>query len=68
MKIKGLGSAERSRGSRPAPGGESLTAAALRTKKKITTAAWCVGNSLTLGSFIWTVDRFAAWQRRKFGR
>ncbi|MEQ1869430.1 MAG: ABC transporter ATP-binding protein [Vicinamibacterales bacterium] len=49
MKIKGLGGAERSRGSRPAPDGESLTAAAVRTKKKITTGAWEEARAL-----IWT--------------
>lgn len=65
MKIKGLGSAERSRGARPAPGSDGGTAAP--AKKKVTRGAideaksliWAHRKRLSLGLGLMVVNRMA---------
>jgi subfamily B ATP-binding cassette protein MsbA len=65
LKIKGLGSAERSRGARPAPGSDGGTAAASR--KKVTRGAieearaliWTHRRRLSLGLGLMIVNRLA---------
>lgn len=37
-----------------------------KTKRKLSTLAWCVGNGVTLGAFLYKTDDFVAWQRRKY--
>ena len=66
MKIKGLGSAERSRGARPAPGSDGAAAPG-KDKKKITSGAideakslvWAHRKRLSLGLGLMVINRLA---------
>jgi subfamily B ATP-binding cassette protein MsbA len=67
LKIKGLGSAERSRGARPAPGSTPGQAATADARKKITSGAfeearalvWKHRNRLALGLVLMVINRLA---------
>jgi subfamily B ATP-binding cassette protein MsbA len=67
LKIKGLGSAERSRGARPAPGSDGGAAAGAAAKKKISPGAleearalvWQHRRRLSLGLALMVVNRLA---------